>query len=183
MMRCQANWAEMAEKPTKYFLNLEKSKFNKKTIVRLINEKGEILNTESQIFDEMNTFYRNLYNIPRKVDESEIENYIESTDLLQISDQTRKELDREIDLVELGKAVFSLKNMKAGRVDGIPIDWYKMFWGKLKIFFLELINIILEKERFHLSTRRGLINLLEKPEKDCLYIKHWRPITLLCADF
>ena len=30
ILRCKANWSELAEKPTKYFLNLEKANFNKK---------------------------------------------------------------------------------------------------------------------------------------------------------
>ena len=39
MLRCRQRWADMAEKPTKYFLNLEKANYNKKTIHRLYSVK------------------------------------------------------------------------------------------------------------------------------------------------
>ena len=39
MLRSKADWL-LAKKPTKYFLNLEKAKFNKKCIHRLQNEEG-----------------------------------------------------------------------------------------------------------------------------------------------
>ena len=42
---------------------------------------------------------------------------------------------------------------------------------------------ILDKEKFHISARRGVISLLEKLGENLLKIDNWRPITLLCADF
>ena len=42
IMRCRKNWHELAEKPTKYFLNLEKSNFNKKNSAPSTNSKQEV---------------------------------------------------------------------------------------------------------------------------------------------
>ena len=76
-----------------------------------------------------------------------------------------------------------MNNGKAPGVDGLPIEWYKIFWGKIKFFFHDLIKEITKEQILHLTARRGIISLIEKLEKDPMYLDHWRPITLLCVDF
>ena len=167
VLRCRANWEEFAEKPTKYFLNLEKANFNKKTILRLETEEGQIINEEKQILTEMNQFYEKLYRKrPVQIDD----NYVRDCDYPQPDEQERSNLNAPVELLELGLAVKSLKNNKAPGTNGIPIDFYKMFWKKLKLFFLELIKEIMQEGQFHLSARRGIITLLEKLGKNPLFL-------------
>ena len=40
-----------------------------------------------------------------------------------------------------------------------------------------------EKGQLHLSARQGIINLIPKKGRDPIYLKNWRPITLLNPDF
>ena len=47
---------------------------------------------------------------------------------------------------------------------------------------MTLLNEIIHDKEFHLSARRSVISLLEKPNKDPLYIKNWRPLSLLNTD-
>ena len=96
--------------------------------------------------------------------------------------QDKQNLDGMFEMLELGLAVKSLKNNKAPGTGGIPIDFYKMFWKKLKFFFLDLIKEIMQEGQFHLSARRGIVTLLEKIGKNPLFLANWRPITLLCSD-
>ena len=46
-MRCKADWLQ-AGKPTKYFLNLEKANFNKKSI-QALNIDGKLENNPQKI--------------------------------------------------------------------------------------------------------------------------------------
>ena len=182
VIRCQAKWAEFAEKPTKYFLNLEKSRFNKKTILRMSDKEGKIITNEKQILEEINCFYQKLYSKPNQ-NEWDMNKYMEKLDYPKIEQKMKEELEKPIDEKELGEALMLLKNSKSPGVDGLPADFYKVFWIKLKRFFHELVLEIIAEGKFHLSARRGIICLLEKLNKNLLNLENYRPITLLCADF
>ena len=134
-MRSKATWAEMAGRPTKYFLNLEKTNFNKKTILSLENERGEIINDEKQVLNETNRYYSELYKTPNQ-SALEMNAYLDPIKIPKISESTKVKCEQEITLDEQGKAVMSLSNNKACGVDGIPIDWYKVFWERLNTFFM-----------------------------------------------
>ena len=180
--RCKARWEDMGEKPTKYFLNLEKANYNKKTILKLRDREGKEILNEKQILQEMTAFYKKLYTSKKKRTEDHA-HYLNKLQVPVLEEDEKEELDRKIGLLELGKAVKELKNAKTPGINGIPVDFYKIFWGKLKFFMLDMFQEILETGKIHLSARRGVITLLKKIGKDPLMIENWRPITLLCADF
>lgn len=52
MMRSKARWVEHGEKPSKYFVNLEKRNYVNKAIVHLENANGETLKKQDQILQE-----------------------------------------------------------------------------------------------------------------------------------
>ena len=73
--------------------------------------------------------------------------------------------------------------VKPPGTDGLPADFYKMFYRQIKDFLYELYSEILQDRKLHLSARRGVISLLEKIDRDRLEIKNWRPISLLNTDY
>ena len=80
----------------------------------------------------------------------------------------------------------SLKTMESNKTpgtDGIPADFYKVFWNDIKPFFLASINASFEKGLLSISQRRGLITLIPKKDKPKCSIKNWRPISLLNCDY
>ena len=52
---------ENGERPIKYFFNLEKRKYNKKTISELRLQDKSTTNNANVILDQTETFYKNLY--------------------------------------------------------------------------------------------------------------------------
>ena len=44
-------------------------------------------------------------------------------------------------------------------------------------------NFAYKVKRMHQSARRGVISLIPKSGRNPLYLKSWRPICLLCADY
>ena len=171
----------MAEKPTKYFLNLEKSNFNKKTILRLKDTQGQYIENKSNIINELHAFYSTLY-AAEEGENRDFDEYIDEAQLPVLSEAQKEKLDSPITMSELSLAVKDLKNSKAPGVDGIPADFYKVFWNKLKEPLYEVIREIVKSGQMHLSARRGLISLIEKIGRDPLLLTNWRPITLLCTD-
>jgi len=61
MFRAKCRWVENGERPTKYFFNLEKRNYNKKTISELRLQDESTTNNENVILNEIETFYKNLY--------------------------------------------------------------------------------------------------------------------------
>ena len=61
IIRSKSRWYNEGEKNTKYFLNLEKRHFNKKTIKSLQLADNSIIKTDSEILNEAESFYRQLY--------------------------------------------------------------------------------------------------------------------------
>ena len=53
LIRSKARWIEHGEKPSKYFCNLENRNFVSKRMTSLINEKGEELNDQLSIKNEV----------------------------------------------------------------------------------------------------------------------------------
>ena len=60
MLRCKAEWLD-AEKPTKYFFNLEKARFNKCTLQRIETDTGSLTSNPKTIQHELDKFYKKLY--------------------------------------------------------------------------------------------------------------------------
>ena len=61
ILRSKARWYNEGEKNTKYFLNMQKRHFNKKTIKQLQSDKKGVINTDDKILQEAKSFYQNLY--------------------------------------------------------------------------------------------------------------------------
>ena len=178
IVRSRSKWQFLAERPTKYFLNLEKQNFCKKTIYRLKTEQGEIITDPNEILKAQNEYYKKLYTSQGETDLS----YLNDVELPKVSNSCKESLNNIISSWEISKAIQKMKNNRCPGVDGFPIEWYKMFYPKLKDFLHDLYAEIVDENEFHLTTRQGLISLFEKIGRDILLLKSWRPLTLLNVD-
>ena len=178
ILRSRVQWVNDGEKPTKYFLNLEKHNYKKKTLFRVADRNGMIVEDEHDILDQIKDFYSNLYKSRNYVDHDYLSNLV----FPQLDPDIKQSLDSHITLSELNTAVKDMKNNKCPGLDGIPIDFYKIFWNKLRDLLYELYLNIIDTEALHLSARQSVISLLEKQGKNPLYLSSWRPLSLLNAD-
>ena len=61
IFRAKCRWLENGERPTKYFFNLEKRNYNKKTISELRLQDDSTTNNRNVILDQIETYFKNLY--------------------------------------------------------------------------------------------------------------------------
>ena len=61
ILRSKIRWIEHGEKPTKYFFNMERRNYNKKTITELTVAGGTTISNDDDILKEIRGFYENLY--------------------------------------------------------------------------------------------------------------------------
>jgi len=80
----------------------------------------------------------------------------------------------------------ALKTMEPGKspgTDGLPAEFYKVFWKDVASFLIRCFNKRHQKGKLALTQRRGIISLIPKKDKPIQELKNWRPITLLNCDY
>ena len=98
IFRSRCNWSQLNEKPTKYFLNLEKINFNDKLISQLKKENGIITDQSKEILNMIHDYYSELYT---NKESEEISNddsnlFLNAENVSQLSDTQKKNLDLPI---------------------------------------------------------------------------------------
>ena len=177
IFRSKVRWIEQGEKSTKYFFNLEKSRYNAKTCQVLLHE-SEMISDDTKILELQKTFYQNLYARDEKV-KFQLQNVYGIT----VSKEQQTIQNMEISEIEIGKAIKELKNNKTPGTDGLPIEFYKMFYPKIKKILLNLYISGYEESSLNSSAMKGILNLIPKPGRDPRDINNLRPITLLNVDY
>jgi len=176
---------EEGEKSSKYFYNLEKRNHENKNIKLLIDNDGNELHNPSDILKEEVKYYQNLYASSTKhLTEPEASNLYELfIDGLRIPNLEGSDIDlifKEDDLYEI---ILSFACSKSPGSDGLPIEFYKKFWYKIKPYLIAAYESALRNGELSLTQKQGVITLIPKKDKDPKLIKNWRPITLLNSDY
>ena len=104
-------------------------------------------------------------------------------DFPQISENQKNVLDSPITLQELKIAILSMNNDKCPGLDGYPIEFYKTFWTDLSPTLHSLMLRYSTSFTMNSTAKQGVISLLDKPNKDLLQVRNWRPLTMLNCDY
>ena len=169
------------EKPSKYFYQQEKQKQAKKHIKELQIEKNKTLKTNLEILKECKNFYQKLYNKQKNCSGTQKELLTNIPKLVQYNQNEK--LIIPISKNELKEAIDQMENDKSPGIDGIPIEFYNIFYDKIEKDLLKIYNNILFTEKKPTKTiNQAIITLI--PKKGSLnQLKYWRPISLLCLDY
>ena len=92
-------------------------------------------------------------------------------------------IGQKLETSEVTQALKAMKNNKTPGIDGISVDFLKVFWTELKFFITRVLNCCFEKGKLSCSLRQSVIICLLKGEKDRQLLKNWRPISLLCVTY
>ena len=177
IFRSKAKWYQDGEKGTKYFLNLEKARFNAKTCSVIVDGDSEITDPE-KILSKQKEFYQELYARDPTINFS-----LTNTTDIKVPESLHEVLNRPFNEQDIKDAVFSMKLNKTPGKDGISVDLYRFFWEKLKQSMCEMIEMAFTMESLPKSMSLGILNLIPKAGKDARLLKNLRPITLLNSDY
>ena len=106
-----------------------------------------------------------------------------NTSGIKISQKELVDTEMEITFQEFGIALKQLKNSKCPGLDGLPCDFYKVFFAKIGQLMFDVLITSLKDGILWDSALRGVINLIPKQNKDVRWLKNLRPITLLNTDY
>jgi hypothetical protein len=149
-------------------------------------DDGTDVTQPKEIMNCQKLFYQNLYSQPKidlLVQNEAKEHFLTQDNVPTVQQQDKESLESPVQLCEIANAVHDLPNSKTPGTDGIPIDFYKVFWGKIKYNVLDSINYAIEQKCMSIDQRRGVLSLIPKKGKDSRKLKNWRPISLLNSDY
>ena len=170
---------QYGEKPSKYFLNLEKQRFVEKTIVRLVDEGGNTFDKQQDILREVYSYYANLYKFQYISDVHKLFCDISSDHVQKLIPEDADSLEGEIQYSEIIVALKEMKNNKAPGQDGFTVELFKFFFNDLGPYFLKSVNHAYKVGDISMTQKLGIITLIPKGDKSRHYLKNWRPISLL----
>ena len=182
IIRSRIRWTEEGEKSSRYFCNLEKRLGEKKSIFRIKNDNDEVVSDQLKLLEEINTFYQHLYK-KQNEDFDAIEGFLDSIDIPQLDVLDKDFLEAPLSKQELYDVVTSMKHNKSPGLDGLPVEFYIVFWKDISDMLLNSFNFSLQNGILSSSQRNGVITLIPKKDKDTFYLKNFRPISLLTVDY
>ena len=72
-----------------------------------------------------------------------------------------------------------MKNDKSPGLDGFTVEFFKFFWIDLGNFILRSLNFGYNNGTLSVTQKQGIITCLPKQDKNRVFLKNWRPISLL----
>lgn len=186
IFRSRSRWAHLGEKPSGYFLNLEKRQTRDRTLSSVVCSDSDVVTSNpKEILQECSKFYEDLYTQenPNLAPTQDILDAINQLDHPRLSDQAKAMLDAEPTMEELKKALTQLNSNKSPGTDGLPPEYYVKFWPFLAPHLVRSFKYSLESGSLSVEQRRGVVTLIPKRGVDRRLISNWRPVTLLNTDY
>ena len=113
ILRSKARSVDKGEKPTRYFLNLEKRNNTSKLIPKIITDDGKDVTSCQDILDEQRKFYKKLYSERSGLPQEEIKEYLKT-----LNKQEADALEGKITYKKLTAVLKNQKNNKSPGIDG-----------------------------------------------------------------
>ena len=137
IVRTKSKWIAEGERNTKYFFNLEKRNYKKKCISRVQTENGIITDAKC-ILEEERSFYLRLYTS----NNTGVSSFplIDNLNLPKLDFSDRSDLGEHISEKECYEAIVTFANDKSPGSDGLPIEFYNVFWPEIKNLMCSVYN-------------------------------------------
>lgn len=184
-IRSRAKYKLEGEKSTRSFCNLEKMNGAQKFISRLKILQGDLeieINTQDEIEKEILRFYRDLYSNKDSfgIDCSIVE-FLGPTanSIPKLTDAQKMTMEGAITQEEIAKYLKQLRNNKSPGSSGFTGEFYKFFWIDFKTRLTKAINYCFELGSLPASQTIGVLTLIPKGKKEKMFLKNWRPLTML----
>ena len=178
VMRSKIKWMEFGEKPSKYFLNLEKQNRVNKEIRQLSTENGQVINRQDSILKEIFNFYSNLYHV-KATEDVDLGTLLHNSDVPKLTPEMSAKLEGPLSTDEVFSVLKNMKNNKSPGQDGFTVEFYRFFWQHLKLFIVRSLNFAYITGKMSDSHKLGMITLIPKGNKPRNLLNNWRPISLL----
>ena len=179
MIRSRAALIDNWEKPSKYFLNLEKRNYVNKNIPSLKDENDHEIFDSAEILLLQRNFYEDLYSSKETVPINDSKYSYLLNNLPILSEYIKTSLEAPYSLEELITTIKNSKLNKAPGPDGFSNEFFKFFISELQFWIFRYINEAIDTGHLSKIAFDGVITCIPKQGKLRNDLKNWRPLTLL----
>lgn len=164
IFHAKAKWARLGEKPTSYFLNLEKRSNKNKILSSVLTSKGESISDSASVLRHCKEFYQDLYQeTPNDLPSTEdLESLFQEVDLPSLTEDEQAYLDSAFTRDELKRALENLNKNKCPGSDGLPPEFFCRFWELIAPYLHESLSFSIDEGLLSSEQRRGIITLIPK---------------------
>ena len=164
---------------TKEFFKMFLKNREQTIITKLVDDQGIQKSSPGDILNVAKTFYSKLY---QKDDTSKPEqtfflNFINR----KISNQQKQDLEEDINVEEIERAISSMSRGKAPGPDGLTIEFYQECWQVIKTEITLLLSNLYAAPGINEKLKSGYLSLIHK-KGDKEQLGNYRPISLLNYD-
>ena len=170
------------EKPSKFFLSLEKQRLKDNQIKGIRDKNGRFVNKPLSMIGYIREYYKNLFT-SEKIDYGQMQKILNVIKPSQLDDALITDIEKDITETDLTNALKQMTKGKSPGKDGLTVDFYLEFWPVIKDDFLEVINECKNKGCLSRSMNNAIIRLIFKNKGEKEDLRNWRPISLLNVDY
>ena len=124
---------------------------------------GVITTDPFEILDAGKTFYENLYKSKRNSWQQNEQSFkFEDLPMPTLSIELRQSGEGAISLEECTEVLNSFSPNKVLGNDGLPVEFYKIFWASIGNRLVECFNVSFTKGEWSSSQKQAVITLIEK---------------------
>ena len=163
-----------------FFAKVEGKSKSNAAITQLAEGKASKIHTDNaNIMGIAERFYNKLFT-PNRINEVTQNRLLRNITSFVNADQKR-ELDNVLNEKEVRTAVFGLKGNKSPGLDGIPVEFYQLFWDDIKELYLAFLNG-LKNGAIPKGKNTSVIKLIYKKTGEIYLLTNYRPISLINVD-
>ena len=177
IVRSRLQWLQQGKKPSRFYKNLENKNFIEKIIEKVKLRNGSCVIEQEDVLHHIKQYYETLFKSHNdNLETTAFKNF----DILG-ENKYYFDIGGELTVHEVTNTLKSMKSNKTPGIDGITVEFSKVFWLKLKYIVTNALNCCYNKGCLSTSLRQSIITCLPKGTKDRSLLKNWRPISLPCV--
>ncbi|CAM5108523.1 unnamed protein product, partial [Natator depressus] len=178
-VRSRIRLLQEMDRGSRFFYALEKKRGAKKHVTYLLAEDGAPLTDPAEMCGRARAFYAGLFS-PDPTDPNACRVLWDELPTVSAGDRDRLELP--LTLAKFSEALRRMPTNKSPGMDGLTVEFYRVFWGILSPDLVTLSAESLQSGVLPLSCRRAVLALLLK-KGDLRDLRNWRPVSLLSTDY
>ena len=129
------DWYEHGEKPTKFFLNLQKKRGNQNRICKLTIDEKET-EGDVEIFKKIKSFYESLFKSQSFKNVDEIEKLLYGLTTPSLNNDQINFCEKDLPETDLYNAIKNMQNNKSPGNDRLTKEFYEDFWDEIKALLI-----------------------------------------------
>ena len=176
---CKTNTIIHEEKAS-IFHTIAEHKRRKSFQIKQLKDGQKTATTTKEILQLARAFYSRKFN--KNFNIVPFTDYSPLVDKQTMTDDESTNINEEITFEEVEAAVMKAAKKKSPGSDGIPSDFYQLYWDIIGKDLYEVLKMEINNKRLTKSQLEGVIVLIKK-SSNAKDIKHFRPITLLNCDY